>query len=282
MTLKLFFSAALFALAAAVGSSGPKEDSPLEFQCGTQEPSEAHKAFSKSMLQWERVSGRQREPFTVDVYFHIVSSSESAEDGNISDEVVAEQMDIVNAAYAPHDISFKLVETTRTVNAAWAAGSRAAEMKAQLRQGPYAALNVYVVNVIGGTVLGYCPFPQQVVEGDSTFLQDGCTIRGLTLPGSSTPPFNGGALVHEIGHWMDVYHTFQDGCSPGDRVDDTPAQATAGRECDPNKVYDTCPNDPGTDPIHNWMNYTGDGCWEEFTPGQAARMHSAWEVYRKA
>jgi hypothetical protein len=81
---------------------------------------------------------------------------------------------------------------------------------------------------------------------------------------------------------MDIMHTFQDGCSPGDLVDDTPAMSsTPGRACDPNVVYDTCPNDPGTDPIHNWMNYTGDDCWEEFTPGQRARMHSAWETYRK-
>lgn len=200
------------------------------------------------------------------------------------DATIKTQIDIVNAAYAPHGISFNHVETTRTVNADWSAGSGIDDMKATLRQGGYSTLNVYTVGEIGGGVLGFCPFPVAgASEGSAAFLRDGCTINVGTMPGGDAAPYNqGGTLVHEIGHWMDVYHTFQDGCDPGDRVDDTPAMSsTPGRECDPNKVYDTCPNDPGTDPIHNWMNYTGDGCWEEFTPGQQERMYAAWETFRQ-
>ena len=80
---------------------------------------------------------------------------------------------------------------------------------------------------------------------------------------------------------MDLYHTFENGCdAPGDYVDDTPAEAGGNRECKPDVVYDSCPNQPGTDPVHNWMSYTGEACWEEFTKGQEDRMYSSWQTFR--
>lgn len=29
------------------------------------------------------------------------------------------------------------------------------------------------------------------------------------------------------------------------------------------------------------MNYVGDQCWTEFTPGQETRMYNAWETLRQ-
>ena len=37
---------------------------------------------------------------------------------------------------------------------------------------------------------------------------------------------------------------------------------------------------PGTDPIHNFMDYTYNTCQWEFTKGQAARADEKSQVYR--
>lgn len=37
----------------------------------------------------------------------------------------------------------------------------------------------------------------------------------------------------------------------------------------------------GPDPIHNFMDYSTDACYEGFSPGQGARMLNLWRIYRE-
>ena len=61
---------------------------------------------------------------------------------------------------------------------------------------------------------------------------DGVIVNYLSLPGG---PFGsayslGQTATHEVGHWLGLYHTFEDGCGGrGDRIDDTPAMLDADR-----------------------------------------------------
>ena len=87
--------------------------------------------------------------------------------------------------------------------------------------------------------------------------------------------------VHEAGHWFALEHTFYGGCNEhGDDVDDTPPMKIPTSGCPADGTKDTCPNDPGSDPIHNFMDYSYDQCYTEFTPGQAERSHDYWLAFR--
>jgi len=80
-------------------------------------------------------------------------------------------------------------------------------------------------------------------------------------------------VTHEVGHWLNLFHTFENGCSsPGDYVDDTPP--TVGSDPAPtgcNNFGLTC-NVPTNG--SNYMDYNLD-CKKMFTEGQVERMTAA-------
>ena len=231
-----------------------------------------------------RRADRGREGFAdatggvIDVYFHVISSGTT---GNISDNMVRSQINVLNNAFAPTGWSFNLVATTRTSNSSWfnnCYGSAESAMKTALRQGSADNLNIYSCNPSNG-ILGYATFPSSY---NSRPALDGVVVLYASLPGGGAEPYDeGDTATHEVGHWMGLYHTFQGGCSKNnDFVSDTAAERSpaygcpAGRDSCKGKRY------PGLDPIENFMDYTDDACMFEFTTGQDARMDSQFTSYR--
>jgi hypothetical protein len=98
---------------------------------------------------------------------------------------------------------------------------------------------------------------------------------------SNDNPYNLGAtLVHEVGHWLGLEHTFEGGCSQtNDGVGDTPAIREPTSGC-PLSRRDTCPNMPGADQFENYMDYSDDRCMNLFTRGQIERMVASYEGLR--
>ena len=126
-------------------------------------------------------------------------------------------------------------------------------------------------------MLGWSRFPWQYA---ATPKLDGISVNVAGLPGGRATGYNlGDTLVHETGHWLGLLHTFQGGCEGGgDLVSDTPAEAEPSYYCETTR--DTCPEDPGLDPVHDFMDYSLDACMNMFTAGQVRRMDAAFEKWR--
>ena len=55
-------------------------------------------------------------------------------------------------------------------------------------------------------------------------------------------------MIHELGHYFYLFHTFQNGCSsPGDAVEDTPRHTDVDGDYPCNSNLDTCPDHDGLD-----------------------------------
>ncbi|KAI8625526.1 metalloprotease [Xylariaceae sp. FL1651] len=289
MQFKALFASALLATTATAGQFNFREAAGNATRlCGTPEPTELQLAETLALLQKERAALAKGESrvdalaagFTVKTYFHVVAASTSLSDGYLTQAMLNDQLEVMNDSYSPHGITFSLVSSDWTVNSNWAADGNEQAMKTALRKGTYSDLNIYFLGNLGGGLLGYCYFPTSShATGSTNFILDGCTILGQSVPGGTAAPYNlGGTAVHETGHWMNLYHTFQGGCAaPGDMVDDTPAEASPASGCPTGR--DTC-SGGGVDPIHNYMDYTDDDCYTEFTAGQQTRMYSSWSTYR--
>ena len=172
------------------------------------------------------------------------------------DETLQAQLDVMNEDFAPSGVSFTLKGTTRTVNSSWAFNDEELEMKTALRQGDYKTLNVYFLTDLGSGLLGYSTFPDHFEPSSEGFYLDGLVILHTTVPGGPETNYNEGKTVtHEAGHWFNLYHTCQGGCTgDGDFVSDTPAQSSPTSGCPEGR--DSCPSQPGADPIHNYMDYS--------------------------
>ncbi|TCB93526.1 zinc metalloprotease [Micromonospora zingiberis] len=220
---------------------------------------------------------------TIPVVVHVIRRDTTRAGGNIPDSMIHSQISVLNQSFsgatggAATAFAFQLQSINRVTNTSWypirQGSSAERQMKTQLRQGTKGTLNIYLGELSSG-LLGWATFPQTTLN-----VMDGVVALSESLPGGTATNYNQGDTgTHEVGHWLNLYHTFQGGCSgSGDQVADTPAEASPAYQCPTGR--DTC-SSPGLDPITNFMDYTYDSCMYQFTPGQATRMINAWNTYR--
>ena len=230
--------------------------------------------------------GRGGENFrvTVPTWVHVVSDGAI---GNVSNTAINAQIQVLNRTFAGQEggvrtgFSFRLEGITRTNNAQWHyanPGGAEHHMKRALHRGGDDTLNIYLDDCRCVSRLGlpaeHHRAGQLVPRRHRRRLGvDARHIRSLCGRYD-----RGETATHEAGHWLNLEHTFFHGCNgEGDFVDDTPYMSVPTNGCPAGK--DTCPQ-PGLDPIHNYMDYSYDTCYTEFSAGQAERMQDAWLFWR--
>jgi hypothetical protein len=216
---------------------------------------------------------------TVPVYVHVMR--DSAGNGDVTNQQITDQIAVLNETFSGGESStasdtgfrFTLAGIDRFNDDQWHKDRQSQGYRKATRQGGANALNMWLVDF---NWLGIATFPWDYAKNPGI---DGIRVHYASLPGGSIANYNlGETATHEAGHWFGLYHTFQGGCTEtNDEVADTPAQSSYSTGCP--EGNDTCPL-PGLDPIHNYMDYSYDTCYTEFTAGQTARSQQMWAAYR--
>jgi hypothetical protein len=237
------------------------------------------------------------EIWEIPVVFHVIQRTNGT--GNVTDANIYEQIQILNEDFRAiagsngaggNDgmIQFRLATVdpngsattgiVRTTNNTWYNDS--GNFMAALGWDQDRYLNIFTNSCSG--YLGYVwDFPQ-AIAGNSN---DGVVVLWEAV-GDNAPvgaPYNQGRTVtHEVGHYLGLWHTFDNGCgstsacyTTGDTLCDTDRQSQPTYGCPSSAV--SCNT---SDPIHNYMDYSDDICMWEFTPEQINRMRCSMLYYR--
>ncbi len=146
---------------------------------------------------------------------------------------------------------------------------------------PTKYLNIYVVNQVcassntcascaSGCVIGYTYKPGTLSTGSPA---DAFVIRAAWVNNNIT---NTRTLSHEIGHWLNLSHTWGNTNNPGvscgnDGITDTPVTMGFFSTCPSSAVGSGCT--PSGENVENIMDYSS--CPKMFTTGQTNAMRAA-------
>lgn len=268
------FAIALLSAAPTMALSAPPAH--IDRSCGTAEPDVIEQEISRAAARRMIEEGRVHAGGSILVAFHVITGHG---EGDVPDSQIQAQIRELNRSYAGTGFRFVLDSVDRTDNPSWfkmGPGTGAEKQaKQDLAIDPAHHLNLYTCRP-GHDLLGWAYFPFSAPEDHYIH---GVVIHYASLPGGPLAPYNlGGTADHEVGHYLGLFHTFQGGCvAPGDEIDDTPFEASPAFGCPEGR--NTC-TQPGDDPIHNYMDYTDDACYTEFTPNQIERMGAIVAAYR--
>ena len=228
------------------------------------------------------VQASQMAPINVSVIWHVVYGANGL--GFVNTSVVRDNARLINR-YIGRNIGLrfqlkKIKYYNATGNSSFTSRNNLGfDFRVKTRIGGMETLNIWSVpNITYGKwpLLGFATFPWGFDPRE-----DGVNIDTYSMLGvaPSESPFNlGRTLIHETGHWLGLVHSFEGGCDRKQwgemQVDDLAPQRSPTRGCPVGR--NSCQDHMGFDPIHNFMDYSDDACYEDFSLGQFSLMRHTY------
>lgn len=128
----------------------------------------------------------------------------------------------------------------------------------------------FVIKDIGAGLLGYSPLGGSPAAGATVVMNTFAFGAGAGCTGYvPQAPFNlGRTVTHELGHFLNLDHTWGGGCGSDDGVADTPDISGPTYSCPTVGGVTMCGN---TSLTMNFMDYVDDACMFMLTEGQTDR-----------
>jgi hypothetical protein len=209
--------------------------------------------------------------YTIPVWVHEIRRKTGTL-GTLNASQIPSQITALNDAFASAGIQFVLAGTTISKNNTWY--NDGGTYYNTLARDVLNNLNIYTNTASGNLGYAYVPSGGGVVgnKWDRVVIY----YRAFGDPGTYGAPYNeGDTTVHEVGHYLGLYHTFQGGCAAasgcannGDLICDTNPEGS------PN--FSPCTRNSACgawlDPTSNFMDYSDDVCMFQFSSNQKNRM----------
>lgn len=276
---------------------------------------------TKNIIAQQKIDGAKKSSatYTIPVVFHVLHNGGPE---NISYEQIESAIDRLNecfngynpelstiqSVFQPYTVNmgveFKLAKkapngacfngVTRTKSPETESGDESGQLNAIINgndvyNGIWESrdyLNIFVVKTLASAgAAAYAYFP----SGDGSSMSNGVWSQHTYIGSTGTSSAGrSGTVVHELGHWFALYHTWGNAnlvgndpvpgdCSiTNDYVDDTP-YTIGNKSC--NTSANTCDGDNAywgfdiIDNVENFMEYSY--CFKMFTIGQGDRMTAA-------